>query len=189
MTRHFEALARPLHGRMAAVACAAGLAGLLLAAAGWREAHAQPARIVALGASNTAGTGVGKSAAWPARLQALLKARGINASVGNAGIHGDTTGGMLARLDRAAPPGTRLVILQPGGNDARRGQAGQTAGNIAQIQSRLAARKVAIVVMGNSYLQAVPAGERQSDRIHFTAAGHARLAAAILPEVLAALGR
>jgi len=29
--------------------------------------------------------------------------------------------------------------MQAGGNDTRRGQAGQTAGNIAQIQSRLAA--------------------------------------------------
>src|SRR5262245_28028495 len=33
----------------------------------WNEAHAQSARIVALGASNTAGFGVGKGAAWPAR--------------------------------------------------------------------------------------------------------------------------
>jgi lysophospholipase L1-like esterase len=63
------------------------------------------------------------------------------------------------------------------------------AGHIAQIQSRLAARKVAVVVIGNGYLQAMPPGERQSDRIHFTAEGDARLAAAILPEVLAGLGR
>src|SRR5262245_51915235 len=113
MTQYFKALARPLRSRLGAAAWAAGLASLLLAG-GWGEACAQSARIVALGASNTAGTGVGKSAAWPARLQALLKARGVNATVLNAGIHGDTTGGMLARLDRAVPPGTRLVILQPG---------------------------------------------------------------------------
>jgi lysophospholipase L1-like esterase len=43
--------------------------------------------------------------------------------------------------------------------------------------------------MDNGYLQAVPSSERQSDRIHFTAADHDRLAAAILPEALAALGR
>jgi len=164
------------------------LAGVSLLAM-WTEAQAQSVRIVALGASNTAGTGVGQGSAWPARLQAMLKSRGINASVINAGIHGDTTGGMLSRLDRAAPPGTRLVILQPSGNDARRGQAGQTAGNIAEITSRLAARKVALVIMGQSYLSAVPSGERQSDRIHFTPEGHSRLASAILPQVLAALGK
>ena len=43
--------------------------------------------------------------------------------------------------------------------------------------------------MGNGCLQAVPSSERLSDRVRFTAAGHDRLAAAILPEVLAALGR
>ena len=41
--------------------------------------------------------------------------------------------------------------------------------------------------MDNGYLQAAPSSERQSYRIHFTAAGHDRLAAAILPEALAAL--
>jgi acyl-CoA thioesterase-1 len=181
-------IVRAFRPSIGTLACAAVVAGMSLPGI-WGDAHAQSARIVALGASNTAGTGVGKGSAWPARLQAMLKARGINASVINAGVHGDTTGGMLARLDRAAPPGTRLVILQPGGNDARRGQAGQTAGNIAQIQSRLAARKVAVVMMGQNYLSAVPPSERQSDRIHFTPEGHSRLAAAILPGVLAALGR
>jgi acyl-CoA thioesterase-1 len=170
------------------LACVAMVAGVSLTGI-WSDAHAQSAKIVALGASNTAGTGVGRGSAWPARLQALLKARGINASVSNAGIHGDTTGGMLARLGGAVPAGTQVVILQPGGNDARRGQGGQREGNIAQIRSRLAARNIKVVMMENNYLQAVPPGERQSDRIHFTPAGHARLAAAILPQVVAAMGR
>ena len=56
-------------------------------------------KIVALGASNTEGWGVSPSEAYPARLQALLKARGIDATVINAGIAGDTTGGMMARLE------------------------------------------------------------------------------------------
>jgi acyl-CoA thioesterase-1 len=152
-------------------------------------ALAQSTTIVALGASNTRGQGVSPSQAYPAQLQALLKSRGISARVINAGVNGDTTGGMLARLDRAVPAGARVVILQPGGNDARKGQAGKTAGNIAQIRSRLAARGVNLVMMDNSYLQAVPASERQSDRIHLTPAGYARLAAAILPHVVAALGK
>jgi lysophospholipase L1-like esterase len=42
--------------------------------------------------------------------------------------------------------------------------------------------------MDNGYLQTVPSSERQSDRIHFTAAGHERLAAAILPEALGGAG-
>ncbi|HUN10713.1 MAG TPA: esterase, partial [Rhabdaerophilum sp.] len=72
--------------------------------------------VVALGASNTAGRGRGRfnggvdrPQAYPAQLEAMLRASGIRASVRNAGIAGDTTGGMLARLDRAVPKGTKVV--------------------------------------------------------------------------------
>ena len=52
-------------------------------------AHAQTqarVTIVALGASNTEGWGVSAAEAYPAKLQALLNARGIDAAVINAGI-------------------------------------------------------------------------------------------------------
>ncbi len=41
----------------------------------------------------------------------MLRAKGYQASVANAGISGDTTMGMLQRLDAAVPDGTELVIL------------------------------------------------------------------------------
>jgi len=90
--------------------------GMIFAAAvlGAIAAHAQTqarVTIVALGASNTEGWGVSAAEAYPAKLQVLLNARGIDAAVINAGIAGDTTGGMLARLERAVPAGTHLVIL------------------------------------------------------------------------------
>src|ERR1700722_13988262 len=78
---------------------------------------ADAATIVALGASNTAGKGVSSSEAYPAQLEAILRARGLSVTVVNAGISGDTTEGMLGRLDQAVPDGTSAVILQPGGND------------------------------------------------------------------------
>ena len=77
----------------------AGAALLALALAGGAAAQTAPVRIVALGASNTEGFGVSTWEAYPVRLQALLKARGIDAEVINAGQSGDTTAGMLARLD------------------------------------------------------------------------------------------
>ena len=43
------------------------------------------AQIIALGASNTAGYGVGPSAAYPAVLEELLRANGRPMSVSNAG--------------------------------------------------------------------------------------------------------
>ncbi len=90
-------------------------------------------RIVALGASNTEGWGVLPAQSYPAQLQVLLRARGIEATVANAGIAGDTTGGMLARLDRAVPAGTDLVILQPGTNDERMGLTAERSANIEKI--------------------------------------------------------
>src|ERR1700684_1407927 len=72
---------------------------------------AAAAQIVAFGASNTAGYGVGSDQAWPSRLGAMLRAKGYQAPCANAGISGDTTVGMLERLDSAVPNGTQLVIL------------------------------------------------------------------------------
>jgi acyl-CoA thioesterase I len=53
----------------------------------WLAAHAQsaPLRIVALGASNTAGWGVAPTESYPAQLEALLNARGMPATLINAG--------------------------------------------------------------------------------------------------------
>src|SRR6266481_8050717 len=81
---------------------------------------ADAATVVALGASNTYGKGVARNQAYPAQLEAILRAKGLNVHVVNAGINGDTTAGMLGRLDRVVPNGTSVVILQPGGNDGRK---------------------------------------------------------------------
>ena len=145
--------------------------------------------IVALGASNTEGWGVFASEAYPAKLQALLNARGIDATVINAGIAGDTTGGMLARLERAVPAGTHVVILQPGANDERMGLGAERAGNIEKIRSLLSARNTKLIIIENAMLDALPRKELREDGVHFTPAGYAILAERILPEVLAALGK
>jgi acyl-CoA thioesterase-1 len=69
------------------------------------SAPAGAATIVALGASNTYGKGVARNQAYPAQLEAILRAKGANVRVINAGINGDTTEGMLQRLDRTVPQG------------------------------------------------------------------------------------
>jgi acyl-CoA thioesterase-1 len=75
------------------------------------SARADSLRIVALGASNTYGKGVARSEAFPAQLATILRGRGHAAQVINAGVNGDTTAGMLGRLDRAVASGTDIVIL------------------------------------------------------------------------------
>lgn len=150
----------------------------LVASLAWAEA----ATIVALGASNTFGKGVARNQAYPAQLQSILQAKGKPVRVVNAGINGDTTEGMLQRLDRAVPSGTSLVILQPGGNDRRKGSADRSG----EIQSRLAARGIPVVVMGNEMLHGLP---HQPDGMHLTPEGYHMLAEAIASRVEAAMGR
>jgi acyl-CoA thioesterase-1 len=159
------------------------------------SADAATVTIVALGASNTYGKGRGahpggvpQAQAFPAQLQGLLKARGIDARVINAGIPGDTTGGMLARLDSAVPSGTRVVILQTGGNDARRGLGAEAAGNTARITGKLQARGIKVIMLDRPGAYA-PASTRDPDGQHFNAQGHAAIAAGLLPQVIAAIGR
>ena len=104
-----------------------------------RPLQARPLNIVAIGASNTTGFGVGEQNAYPAVLQALLRKKGIQANVVNAGVNGDVTAGMLGRIDSAVPRGTDIVILQPGGNDLR--FFGTKAARAANIAAMYATRR------------------------------------------------
>lgn len=151
-------------------------------------AGAAQSQIVALGASNVAGRGVGNSEAFPAQLERMLAAKGYNVHVANAGVSGDTNAGMLGRLDQAVPDGTRIVLLGAIGgtfNARRLGQGDQKA-EFASIVARLRSRGIKIIPVtghgiGRKYLQA--------DGIHLTAEGHALLAAQLLPSVIPALRR
>jgi acyl-CoA thioesterase I len=146
-----------------------------------------PIHVVALGASNTAGYGVGTEYAYPAVLERLLRNRGVDTIISNAGVSGDTTGEMLARLDRAVPSGTRLVIFQPGSNDVRRGLGEEVReANIGVIQSRLSARHIGVVRVATAFASPL-AGHLQGDGIHFTKAGHARIANRLFYRVFVAL--
>lgn len=147
-------------------------------------AQAAPVRIVAIGASNTHGWYIGKQAAYPAQLQALLKARGIDAQVTNAGVPFETTGMMRQRLDAEVPDGTDLVILQPGANDLRFfGSREKRAENIAAMTERLRARSISVIV----YDEVIPDRYYTFDFIHLTREGHAMIAMKLLPLVIGKL--
>jgi acyl-CoA thioesterase-1 len=78
------------------------------------------------------------------------------------------------------PPGTTVVILQPGGNDKRKGEIADRARNISTIQSRLAARSIKVIMIENSMLHGLP---HQADGQHLTPDGYHMLAAAVLSQV------
>jgi acyl-CoA thioesterase-1 len=59
-----------------------------------------PVKILALGSSLTQGYGLPPGTEFSVQLQAALKKKGIDATVINAGVSGDTSAGRLARQDR-----------------------------------------------------------------------------------------
>jgi acyl-CoA thioesterase I len=156
------------------------------------DADAASINIVALGASGTAGRGQGRHSggvsqdeAFPAQLEGMLRARGYDAQVTNAGIAGDTTDGMLSRLDSSVPAGTKLVILQPGTNDGRHGSSAGASVNVPQIIQKLKARGIKVIMANMSSASAHIGPDGQ----HLTAQGQSLVAAHLLPQVIAAIGK
>src|SRR5215510_13601677 len=117
------------------------LGSLALLTVFFSAAPAGAATIVALGASNTYGKGVARGQAYPAQLEAILRAKGADVRVVNAGTSG--------------------VILQPGGNDRRKGSPDRTS----EIQSQLSARGIPVIIMPNSSFRGLP---HQPDGQHLT---------------------
>ena len=113
------------------------------------QTPAPPIQIVALGDSLTAGYGLADKDGFVPRLQAALAAKGINATIANAGVSGDTATDGLARLDWSVPEGTQAVIVELGANDMLRGIKPQvTRDALDKILQRLTARHIAVMLSG-----------------------------------------
>jgi len=166
---------------MARRKCAAAF--VALAALGVGAAHA--AEVVCLGASNTYGQGVARGEDFPAQLEKILRAKGLSVTVANAGVSGDTTAGMLGRLDGVLNSDTKVLVLQPGGNDARKGaSAGDTQANVASIKTTAAGRHIKVVMVPGGMFRGLP---HQDDEIHLTPDGYRSLAMELAPQVAGAL--
>lgn len=114
-------------------------------------AHAgdTPVKIVALGDSLTVGLGLAAQDAFPAKLQAALKAKGIEATVVNAGVSGDTASAGRDRLDWSVPDDTDAVIVELGANDALRGlDPTLTKNALNSILDKLAGRNIPVLLAG-----------------------------------------
>ncbi|MGV2496969.1 arylesterase [Pelagerythrobacter aerophilus] len=112
----------------------------------------QERHILAFGDSLFAGYNVAKEESYPARLEAALRAQGIDAQVANAGVSGDTTAAGLQRLaftldaQQEAPD---LVILELGGNDLLRGLSPEeTKAHLANMLDILKQREIPVLLMG-----------------------------------------
>lgn len=109
-------------------------------------------RILAFGDSLFAGYNVDADESYPARLEASLRARGINARVANAGVSGDTSAAGLQRLVftlDAQAQAPELVILELGGNDLLRGvPVAQVRKNLDAMLGLLKQRSIPVILFG-----------------------------------------
>ena len=99
----------------------------------------QPDRksVVVIGDSLAAGYGLDPSEAFPALLQKKVDEAGLNFTVVNAGVSGDTSAGGLRRVDWLLKRPVDVLVLELGGNDGLRGIAvGSTRTNLQAIIDR-----------------------------------------------------
>jgi len=131
----FRSLAWPL----LALLCWVALAGSAQADTNTTEAAAaSPKTIVVLGDSLAAGYGVEPSEAYPALLQEKISAAGLNFTVVNAGVSGDTSADGLNRINWLLRRPVDVFILELGGNDGLRGiSPSTTATNLQAIIDRV----------------------------------------------------
>ena len=166
----------------------------LMLLAGIASAGAAQVTIVALGTSNTVGRGVPSQESYPTQLQSLLRAKGYDVHVINMGVNGDSTAGILARVN-SVPSGTRLVLLEfAAPNEAKHGIT-NTAANVAEIQSRLAARNIKSIDLSGTFQNEHRAAAASGNLVdtpagpHLNGVVYGQIAAQVLPQVEAAIGR
>jgi len=122
---------------------------LALLALGALPAQAAEIRLMMLGDSITAGYGLARGQALPARLEAALRAKGRAVRVIDAGVSGDTTAGGRARLDWALAENPHAVIVALGGNDGLRAlEPRASRANLAAILDALAAKNLPTMLTG-----------------------------------------
>jgi acyl-CoA thioesterase-1 len=116
---------------------------------GSASAADRPVHVVVLGDSLTAGFGLSAEDAFPAKLARALSAKGVVATIANAGVSGDTASGGLGRLEWSVPDGTDAVILELGANDALRGLDPKvTKAALDAILRKLADRRIVVLLAG-----------------------------------------
>ena len=112
-------------------------------------AAARTLHLVALGDSLTAGYGLPPGQGFAEVLGRVLKAKGWDVDVVNAGVSGETAEDGLARYDWSVPAGTDALIVELGANDMLRGLPPQGArAALSEILSRATKAHVPTLLTG-----------------------------------------
>ncbi|RJY08963.1 arylesterase [Aurantiacibacter aquimixticola] len=108
--------------------------------------------ILGFGDSLMAGYQLGEDEGYPEVLEDVLRARGVNARVVDAGVSGDTTAAGLQRIEYVLDnleETPDLAIVELGGNDLLRGLSpDETRSNLGKIIAALKSRDIPVLLMG-----------------------------------------
>jgi acyl-CoA thioesterase-1 len=103
--------------------------------------HAR-ASIVFAGTSLTAGLGLEPDSAYPMLIQRKIDSAGLPFEVTNAGVSGETSAGLIDRLDWLLRGDFRVLVLETGANDGLRGVPTATLrANLATALDRIKAKR------------------------------------------------
>ncbi len=151
-------------------------------------AFAKPATILALGDSLTAGYGLPEGEGLVPQLNAWLAENGVEATVLNAGVSGDTTAGGLSRLEWSLTPEVTAMMVLLGGNDVLRALPPESSrANIEGILQGAASRSLPVLLIGmKAPSNYGPAYETAFDSIYPDLA--AQYGAELVPSFFAPLG-
>ncbi len=128
---------------------AALLVFLICLAALPAAAQTGPVKLAILGDSLAAGYGLSPAQAFPARLDAALKAQNRNVTIINHGVSGDTTAGGLERIDWMMADKPDIVLVELGGNDGLRAlDPAATERNLDAIVTKLKAAGATVWLAG-----------------------------------------
>ena len=109
------ASARPGSSDPAATAAPVAQPGAVITAGGART-------VLFLGTSLTAGLGLDADSAYPQQIQRKIDSVGLAYQTVNAGVSGETSAGLLRRLDWVLQSPAAVIVVETGANDGLRGQ-------------------------------------------------------------------
>jgi acyl-CoA thioesterase I len=94
--------------------------------------------VLFLGTSLTAGLGLEPDSAYPQQMQRKIDAAGLPYQTVNAGVSGETSAGLLRRLDWVLQRPASVIVVETGANDGLRGLPVEgTKAAIGQILARI----------------------------------------------------
>ena len=154
-----------------------------------KTASASKPTVLFVGTSLTAGLGLDPDSAFPMLIQRKIDSAGLGFDVVNAGVSGETSSGLLDRLDWLLRGKFDVMVLETGANDGLRGiAAASLRANLEMALDRIRAKRpdARVVLVQMEALPNLPARSmRQTFTPYTLSVAKARKGVPLLPFLLA----